>query len=481
MPSSLYNVVVIGAGTAGLVTSVGTAGLGGRVALIERERMGGDCLNVGCVPSKAIISSARLAQAMRTADRWGLEAREPGITFETVFARMKARREQIAPNDSQERMESLGIDVFRGDARFVSPQEVVVGESTRLRAKRFVIATGSRPAIPPVAGLETVPYFTNETIFDDLHSRPESLLILGGGPIACEMGQAMQRLGVRVTVVQKDVRLLPKEDADVADCIERNLTREGVAVHKGVEVRSAARQEDGGGVRLTLADGSTLTASALLVAAGRQPRLDGLGLEAAGVATTARGVRVNARLQTSQRHIYAAGDVAGPFAFTHFAEYQARIVVRNLLVPTPWLRQKVDYRAMPWCTYTEPEVARVGLNEEEAKKQGTAYDLYTAGMESVDRAVVESEEDGFIKVLTARGSDKILGVTLVASRAGESLQEFVLAMKYGLGLSKIGATVHPYPTFALVARQVAGQYDKKRLTPRLRRLFAWLYRRQLLA
>jgi pyruvate/2-oxoglutarate dehydrogenase complex dihydrolipoamide dehydrogenase (E3) component len=472
-----YNVVVIGAGTAGLVTAVGTASLGGKVALIERDRMGGDCLNVGCVPSKALISSARLAQTMREAGRWGLEESAPRFSFEAVFARMRERRARIAPNDSRERMESLGIEVIQGDARFVSAHEVVVGEDRRLRAAHFVIATGSRPALPAIAGLDEVPYFTNETIFDDLKTRPESLLVLGGGPIACELGQAMQRLGVQVTLLQRNQRLLAKEDARAGDLVEQALARDGVLVRKGVSVKSAARA--GQGVRLMLADGTVLEASALLIAAGRQPRIAGLGLEAAGVAATAHGIRVDDHLQTSQPHIYAAGDVAGPFAFTHFAEYQARVLVRNLVVPARWLRQKVDYRVMPWCTYTQPEVARVGLNEDQAKSRAIPYDLFSAGMETVDRAVVESEEAGFIQVLTARGSDRILGVTLVASHAGDLLQEFVLAMKYGIGLSKIGATIHPYPTFALIARQVAGQYDKQRLTPRLKRVFAWLYRRQL--
>ncbi len=479
----IYNVVVIGAGTAGLVTAAGTAGLGGRVALVERARMGGDCLNTGCVPSKALISSARLAQAMRTADQWGLDAQEPRLDFARVFERMRARRAQIAPHDSQERMESLGVEVFRGEARFLSPHEVTVrlegsGENVRLRARHFVIATGSCPAIPPVEGLDGAPFFTNETIFDELNEKPASLLVLGGGPIGCELGQALSRLGVKVTILQSGERLLPKEDADAAAALRQALEHEGIVVRAGAKVQAAAKRA-GSGVTLTLKDGSTLEADALLVATGRQPRIEKLDLEKAGVAVNSHGIKVNACLQTSQPHIYAAGDVAGPFQFTHFAEYHARVIVRNILVPLQFLRQKTDYRVLPWCTYTEPEVARVGLSEDEAKKQDIAYDLYREEMSAVDRAVVEDEAAGFIKVLTARGSGKILGVTLMASRAGDLLHEFVLAMQCRLDLGKIGATIHAYPTFALVARQVAASYEKKRLTPRVKKIFAWLYRRQL--
>ena len=303
-----YNVVILGGGTAGLVTAVGTAGLGGRVALVERARLGGDCLNVGCVPSKALISSARLAQSIREADRWGLDAHEPPFAFERVFERMRARRAELAPTDSRERMESLGIDVFQADARFLSPHEVQVGD-TLLHAQNFVVATGSRPAIPPIPGLDTVPYYTNETIFD-LTTKPASLLILGGGPIACELGQTFQRLGVPTTLLQKGPRLLPKEDADAADLLERTLIREGVTVRKNAAATAVARDADGL-IRLTLSDGTVLTAAALLVATGRQPRVENLGLDAAGVATNPHGVQVNQYLQTTQPHIYAAGDVIG--------------------------------------------------------------------------------------------------------------------------------------------------------------------------
>jgi pyruvate/2-oxoglutarate dehydrogenase complex dihydrolipoamide dehydrogenase (E3) component len=499
----LYNVVVIGAGTAGLVTAAGTAGLGGRVALVERNVMGGDCLNFGCVPSKALISSARLIQQIRDAEKWGLDRQSPQFVFEKVLERMRARRAKIAPNDSQERFESLGVDVFRGEARFVSPHEVQIsgspspqsspwqgeadasapGEGRRLGAKNFVIATGSRAAIPRIEGINSVPYFTNETIFDELKTKPENMIVLGGGPIGCELAQTFRRLGVAITIVQRGDQLLPREDRDVAEFVERRLTSEGVRIIKNADAHSVATS-DTGKVALELLDRQsyrlaerTFFADALLVAVGRTPNHRGLGLESAGVDVNERGVRVNDYLQTSQRHIYAAGDVIGPFLFTHMADAQARVVVRNILVPLQFLRQKMDYSVVPWCTYTDPEVAHVGLGEKEAKQKNIEYDLFRISLEDVDRAVVESEDAGFAKTLAAKGSDKILGATIVAPHAGDLLHEFVLAMKGGVGLGAIAATIHAYPTFAELARKAGDKYNKARLTPRAKKIFTWLYRR----
>ncbi|HEY7413524.1 MAG TPA: mercuric reductase, partial [Vicinamibacteria bacterium] len=417
-----YNVVVIGAGTAGLVTAAGTAGLGGRVALVERHLMGGDCLNTGCVPSKALISSARLAQQIRRARTWGLGAEEPAVRFADVMARVRARRAAIAPHDSQERFEGLGVDVFRGQARFVSPQEVEV-EGARLRARNFVVAAGSRAGIPPIDGLREAEPFTNETIFDAMDEAPPRLAVLGGGPIGCELGQAFQRLGVRVTLLEALPRLLDKEDAEAGALVRRRLEEEGVRVHTGARVQRVARQ--GGVTRLHLDGGESVEAEALLVAAGRVPNVDGLGLEAAGVAFDAKGVRVNEHLQTTQPHIYAAGDVVGGLQFTHLADHHARTVVRNILVP--WPKARVDTRVLPWCTYTSPEVARVGLSEEQARERGEPHDVFTLPLHDVDRAVLEDEAEGFLKVITGKGGDTILGVTLVAERAGDLLHEFVLA------------------------------------------------------
>ncbi len=472
--AGIYNAVVIGAGTAGLVTAAGTAGLGGRVALVERNQMGGDCLNFGCIPSKALISSARLIGHIRDAEKWGLEKQEPQFQFAKIFERMRARRAKIAPNDSQERFESLGVDVFRGEARFVSPQEVEVS-GQKLRAKNFVIAAGSRAVLPPIEGLRDVPFFTNETIFDQLQTQPESLIVLGAGPIGCELGQVFSRLGVRVTVVHTGTQILMKEDRDVAEFMQRRFEAEGMEFVLGAEPVRARMV--GGRAHFEMTTGAPLIADAVLVAAGRIPNVETLNLEAAGVKYSQRGVEVNAFLQTSQPHIYAAGDVAGSFQFTHTADFMARTVIRNLLMPLPFLRQKVDLSVVPWATYTEPEVARVGLNEAGAKKQNVAYDLIRVPLEEVDRAVVEDEDQGFVKVLTRKGGDQILGVTLVGAHAGDLLHEFVLAMKMKIGLGAIASTMHAYPTFAELARKAGDKFNRKRLTPRAKKIFTWLYER----
>ncbi len=468
----LYNVVVIGGGTAGLVTAAGTAGLGGRVVLVERHLMGGDCLNTGCVPSKALISSARLAQQMRDAARWGLARHEPEIPFADVMARVRERRAAIAPNDSQERFEGLGVDVFRGHARFVSPHEVDV-DGQRLRARHFVIATGSRASLPPIEGLAEARPFTNETIFDELDERPARLIVIGGGPIGCELGQAFQRLGVRVTILEALPRILEKEDADAADVVRRRMEADGVRIVAGALVARVARTE--GVFDVEMAAGELLEAEALLVAAGRAPNVEDLGLEAAGVAFDRKGVTVDASLRTSQPHIYAAGDVAGSYQFTHLADHHARTVVRNILLP--WPKAKVDTRVLPWCTYTSPELARVGLNEDQARKEGREYDAWTLPLHEVDRAIVESAEEGFARVLTEKGGDRILGATVVGEHAGDLVHELVLAMKAGIGLARISGTIHAYPTFAGLAQRVADQYQRSRLTPRAKKLFGWLYAR----
>jgi len=478
----IYNVAVIGAGTAGLVTAAGTAGLGGRVALIERNLMGGDCLNFGCVPSKALISSARLIRRIRESENWGLERQQPQFDFEKVFERMRARRAKIAPNDSQERFESLGVDVFHSEARFVSPHEVEVN-GQRLRAKNFVIATGSRAVIPKIEGIDSVPYFTNETIFDELEEKPQSMIVLGGGPIGCELTQTFCRLGTHVTMIQRGDQLLPREDRDVAEFLERRLINEGVRIIKGANVRAVATT-DAGKVALEFLDRQsgqmaerTFFADALLIAIGRSPNLQSLDLKSAGVDVNERGVRVTDYLQTSQRHIYAVGDVIGPFLFTHVADAQARVVVRNILMPFQFLRQKMDYSVVPWCTYSDPEVAHVGLGEKGAWQERIDYDLFVVSLADVDRAVVESEEAGFAKILTAKGSDKILGATIVAPHAGDLLHEFVLAMNAKIGLGKIASMIHAYPTFAELARKAADKYNKTRLTPRAKKIFTWLYER----
>jgi pyruvate/2-oxoglutarate dehydrogenase complex dihydrolipoamide dehydrogenase (E3) component len=466
---------VIGGGTAGLVTAAGTAGLGGRVALVESHRMGGDCLNTGCVPSKALIASARAADTIRHGSRWGLRDQDPDFAFEAVVDRMRERRATIAPHDSQERFESLGVDVFRGTARFVSPREVAVGE-TRLRGSAFVIATGSRAALPAIEGLAEARPYTNETIFDELRARPDGLIVLGGGPIGCELGQAFARLGVRVTLVQSAPRLLEKEDPDVADVVRRALEADGVTVR--VETKTVRVTRGNGRVRVEVSHAGgveTLDAEALLVAAGRMPNLEGLGLDEAGVAHTKTGVTVDARLRTSQPHIYAAGDVTGAPHFTHVADHHARVVVRNIL--TPWLPSKADTSILPWCTFTSPEVGRVGLSETDARQAGIEHDVWVQPLAEVDRAILETESAGFAKVITQKGGDRILGAVVVAERGGDLVHEFVVAMKAGLGLKELSGTIHAYPTFAEIVRRAGDRYQRGRLTPRAKALFGWLYRR----
>jgi len=468
-----YNLVVIGAGTGGLVTAAGAAALGARVALVERNQMGGDCLNFGCVPSKALISSARLLHRIRHSERWGVAGREPAFDFEQIFAQMRAARAELAPLDSQERFESLGVDVFREEATFVSPQEIAAGDQ-KLRARHFVIATGSRAVIPGAIGASRVPYFTNETVFDELKEKPESLAIIGGGPIGCELGQMFSRLGVRVTILQKGPRLLDKEDSRVSELVRATLETEGIRVLTNAEIDEAKPTASGVYLRCS---GQSISSSGLLVSAGRQPNVENLNLPKAGVAFTKRGVTVDEHLETTQPGIYAVGDIVGQLQFTHVADYHARVVIRNTLVPFRFLRQKLDYSAVPWCTYLDPEVATVGLTETAARKKGIQYDLIEEEMKTVDRAVLERLPEGFARVIVRRGSDKILGATIVGEQAGELIQQFVLAIKHGIGLQKIAETVYAYPTFASLVLKSGEKFNKKRLTPRARKITGWLYRR----
>jgi pyruvate/2-oxoglutarate dehydrogenase complex dihydrolipoamide dehydrogenase (E3) component len=469
-----YNVVVIGGGTAGLVTAAGTVGLGGRVALIEGHKMGGDCLNYGCVPSKALISSAKLIHHIGRATDYGLEAMEPQFRFEKVFERMRGRRAKIEPHDSKERFEGLGVDVFLGKARFTSPHEVEVN-GERLRATNFVIATGTKAFVPPIPGLDTVPYYTNETIFDEMTSKPESIVILGGGPIGCEFSQVMTRLGVKVTLVELSPRLLPRDDAEAGALLEGRFREEGVEIL--TETKAVGFEKRGGRIVVEVeANGQkkSIEVEALLVATGRRPNTAGLDLEEARVDYDRRGVQVDSTLSTSQPHIFACGDIAGPYQFTHTADYQARLVVRNILIP--WKKAKADYTWVPWTTYTDPEVGHVGLSEEEAKKRNIPYSVYRFDWGQLDRAITDGEELGFVKVLTPPGKDKILGATVVGAHGGDVLHELVVAGKHGIGLSKLSGTIHAYPTLAQSVQRVGDAFQKTRLTPRVAAIFRWLYR-----
>ncbi|MBA3961521.1 MAG: mercuric reductase [Chthoniobacterales bacterium] len=469
----VYNLVVIGAGTAGLVTAAGSVGLGARVALIERHKMGGDCLNFGCVPSKALISSARLLHRMRHAEAWGIANAEPTFEFADVFAKMRAARGQLAPLDSRERFESLGVDVFAGEATFLSPNELEVG-GQKLRARSFIIASGSRAVVPEIIGASRVPYFTNETIFDELKEKPGSLIVLGGGPIGCELGQMFRRLGVEVTLLNKTPRILGKEDPEVSDFMRERLEAEGIRVLTDVKLDGA--EEKSGRITLRFG-GKSVSGDVLLVAAGRRPNVENLNLQKAGVTFTKKGITVDDHLQTTQPGIYAIGDILGQLQFTHVADYHARIAIRNTLVPFSFMRQKVDYSVVPWCTYLDPEVATVGLTETAAKKKDVAYDLIVQEMQQVDRAVLERAETGFARVLVRQGSDEVIGATIVGEHAGELIQEFTLAMKHRIGLKQIATTIYAYPTFASLILKSAERFNKKRLTPRAQKITSWLYRR----
>lgn len=476
-----YNIVVIGAGSAGLVTAAGTAGLGGRAALVEARLMGGDCLNFGCVPSKALVAAGKIIHAARCARAFGVDPVEPRFRYDRVFDYMRSRRAAIAPHDSVERFTGLGVDVFEARARFVDAREVELDDGTRLRGKHFAVATGTRPWIPDIPGLDRVPFWTNETFFDDQGTAPASLLVLGGGPIGCELGQVMARLGVRVTIVTDVDRLLPRDDREASGVLEETLAAEGVEIVKEARVRSFAGESDGG-VRAeveTPGGRRSLVAERLLVATGRSPNVEDLGLEAAGVRyDTRRGIPVDAALRTNVPHIFALGDVAGPWRFTHTADYQARIVVRNTLLPWPAPRARADYRHVPWITYVDPEVAHFGLRAEDAEERGTPVDVFRFGNDDLDRAITDSREPGFVKVVTRKGKDRILGATVVGPRAGEILHELLVAARHGIGLSQISGTIHAYPSWAQAAQRVGDAYQRSRLTPRAKAIFRWLYRRR---
>jgi pyruvate/2-oxoglutarate dehydrogenase complex dihydrolipoamide dehydrogenase (E3) component len=475
-----YNVVVIGAGTAGLVTAAGTAGLGGRVALVERGRMGGDCLNYGCVPSKALLQSSRIAARFRHAHRYGLEPRDPEVDYARVVRRMREARARIEPHDSVERFESLGVDVFAGEARLESPRAVRAG-GRLLRTRHVVLATGTRPAVPPIPGLDGSRFFTSETFFENEVLFPR-LAVLGGGPAGCELSQAMARFGSRVTLIEQGDQVLGREDRDAAEILQSCLREEGVDLHLRARVTRVEGRPDGPSrVTLQSVEGEQmLEADALLVATGRRPNVEGLGLEEAGVAFDDRGIKVDAWLRTTRPGIFAAGDVAGGPQFTHFAEYQARIVVRNILLPRllGLLHARADGFVLPWCTFTEPEIARVGLNEREATERGIAHRVHRFDFRSLDRAILDGADTGFVKVLTAPGSDRILGATLAGEGSGEMVHEIAVAMRNRIGLAGLSGTIHVYPTLSQAIQRVADAHQKDRLTAGALKAFSWLYARQ---
>ncbi len=457
------NMVVIGAGAAGLVSSYIAATVKARVTLVEAGKMGGDCLNYGCVPSKALIKSAKVAHAMRHADDYGLEPSTPQFSFRKVMARVHDVIAAIEPHDSVERYTGLGVDVVKGYAKIIDPWTVEIacddGKVKRLTTRAIVIAAGAEPAVPALPGLEDSGYLTSDTLwehFAGLDEIPRRIVVLGGGPIGCELAQAFARLGAQVSQVEQGDRILSREDEDVSELARAALTASGVTVLTGhealrIEQRRIVLRGDGGEIDLAY--------DALIVAVGRKPRLTGYGLEDLGIETD-RTVVTDEYLATIYPNIFAAGDVAGPYQLTHVAAHQAWYASVNALFGQ--IRKfKADYRVIPWTTFIDPEVARVGINEREAREQGIAHEVTVYPLHDLDRAIAESATQGFVKVLTAPGKDRVLGVTIVGEHAGELLAEYVLAMKHGLGLNKILGTIHTYPTMAEANKFAAGEWKKK--------------------
>ena len=445
--------------------------MGAKVALVERALMGGDCLNVGCVPSKAIIAAARMAAAVRRAGEFGTNVPSGvSVDFAAVMERMRRLRAEISPHDSARRFEELGVDIYFGEGRFVDSGTLEVN-GTRLEFKRAVIATGSRAAVPPVPGLDSIEYLTNETLFS-LTELPRRFGVIGAGPIGCEMAQAFAQLGSEVLLVEAEHGVLPREDRDAAEIVETAITRDGVKLlccGKNLEIKSD------NAIRLTVEShgkGYEEPIDKLLVAVGRTPNVEGLNLEAVDVEYDKKGVKVNDYLQTTNRRIYAAGDACSPYQFTHVADVMARIVIQNALFKG---RATMSRLTIPWCTYTSPEVGHVGLEERQAKEKRVAIDTLVQDLQGIDRAVLEGEAEGFAKVLLKKGTDQIVGATIVAHNAGDLICEITLAMTHHLGLKKIGRTIHPYPTQAEAIRNLADQYNRSRLTPLVTKLLrTWL-------
>jgi pyruvate/2-oxoglutarate dehydrogenase complex dihydrolipoamide dehydrogenase (E3) component/uncharacterized membrane protein YdjX (TVP38/TMEM64 family) len=471
-----YNLIVIGAGSAGLVSAYIGAAVKAKVALIEKHRLGGDCLNTGCVPSKALLRSARLLADARASARVGIARMDASFDFADVMARVRRVIAKIEPHDSAERYTGLGVDVIQGEARLVSPWEVEVG-GRRLSARTIVLATGARPLVPSIPGLDGVPYVTSDTIWD-LRELPQRFVVLGGGPIGCELAQAFARFGSAVTVVEMAPRLLPREDADVAAELAARFGEEGIHVAAGHRALRVERSNAGG--TLVCRSGEREVAipfDVLLVALGRTANVTGFGLEDLGVRLRENGtVDADPLLRTNFPNILVCGDVTGPFQFTHVAAHQAWYAAVNGLL-APFWSYRADYRVIPWCTFTDPEVARVGISEDEARAQGVAVEVTRYGIDDLDRAIADDVDRGFVKVLTAAGSDRILGTTIVGAHAGELIAEHVTAMRHGLGLNKLLGTIHVYPTLMEANRFAAGAWKRAHASPAAlrfaERFFAW--------
>jgi len=471
-PASRYNLVVIGAGTAGLVVAGGAGLLGGKVALIEKDLMGGDCLNVGCVPSKCMIRSSRVVGDIQNADKFGIRVPDgKEIDFSAVMERMRRVRAEISPHDSAQRFkEEFNVDVFLGEARFNSADTVEVGGKI-LRFKKAVIATGAKATAPDIEGLKDAGYLTNETVFS-LTERPQRMAIIGAGPLGCEFAQTFQRLGSQVVLIHKNDHILDKEDADAAEIVQQAFLREGVQLILNSKVKRVERTSVGKVIYYE-SDGKedSVTVDEILIGVGRSPNVKKLNLEAVGVQyDIKKGVIVNDNLQTSNPRIYAAGDVCMDWKFTHAADAAARIVIQNSLF---FGRKKLSSLTMPWVTYTDPEVAHVGMYEKDAQKKGIEVDTFFVPLSEVDRAVADGETAGFAKVFVNKGTDKILGATIVARNAGDMISEVTLAIVGNLGLKTLGSVIHPYPTQAEVIRKAADEYSRTRLTPFIKKLLSW--------
>ena len=466
-PKANYDLVAIGAGAAGLVSAVGAAGLGARVALVEKHLLGGDCLTAGCVPSKALLRCARAAAEVKRAGEFGVRVTGSEVDFPVVMERMRSLRAAIAPHDSAEHFRALGIDVFLGEGRFTGP-DVLEVNGKRLKFRRAVVATGTRPAIPDVPGLVEAGFLTNESIFA-LTELPTQLAVIGGGPIGCELGQAFARFGSRVTLFAKGAKVLPKEDPEAAAHVADALRRDGVTI-----VDAAIDRIDAG-TNVVHHAGGEMAFDRILVATGRLPNVAGLGLEAAGVSFDEnRGVLTDDHLRTTSKRIYAAGDVATDKRFTHAADAMARLVIRNALF---WGRSRFSRLVIPRCTYTEPELASVGMSAEDAAKAQLRFRTITQPFSTIDRAVIDGESDGFVTVRIAEWRDRILGATAVGPRANEIISEVAVAMTNGVGLGRLTRTIHAYPSAGEAIRKIGDTYNRTRLTPLTKWFLQLLLRR----
>lgn len=460
-----YDLVVLGGGTAGLVTAAIAAGIGARVALVERKMLGGDCLNVGCVPSKAVIRAARAwADARAAASRFGGPPVRGEGDFAAAMDRMRRVRAELSGHDSARRFRDLGVDVFLGHGRFAAPDRIEV-EGATLPFRRAVVATGARPDVPPIPGLTGAGYLTNETVFS-LTALPSSLAVIGGGPIGCELAQAFARFGARVELIEVGSRILPSEEPDAAHVVHAALAADGVRIHAGARIGSVAIRDGLRVLALSTPDGETeLSAEQLLVATGRVPNLESLNLQAAGVDHGSNGIRTDERLRTSNSRVYAIGDVNGRYAFTHASDAQARLVVPNALFHG---RAKVTELLVPAVTYTDPEVASVGRRSPDSARDES--DDVTVPLREVDRARIDGGTGGYVRIRLAKGSDRIMGATIVAPHAGDLITQVTTAMNAGIGLDRLGATIHPYPTLSEALRKAADAHRRRRLTPRAKAL-----------